>query len=482
MVDQFAVVEFTTPATATNLEITSPSITEPFSCAVFIVSASTTDSSDSTHGQLSIGFCTANGSSASQGSSCGHQLESGVSTIDNGTQNNYGAGTPDVISVPLGTAVATQVIAAKFSAAVSGGVRLNFGTTTVQGKGVALLFAGLSDSACNNVSVTTTEAQVNVAASGGGQFQPDALIWLTHDHPGGSAFEAEAQPNLGFSVRNGSAAINRCAFINMDDGGTTVNTDGAVRTDAAFGWLNLTTRVAEYGGVTEFNATGFKAQANASVVASWLAIKFSGTVTAGTEAMSVAASTGTQALTGLGTAPEVVLGMATRLTSQDTLVDGSDAAAFGYFMFTSAEARAYSSRFRRTTTTEASTRQEDAALLLYNNTGSVVQRASLVTLDGDGFSLSFSVGSEAGTIVAIGFGGGTQTAVSDDTERVSDGSILNLISYLVLGDTVALSDGLGGLELADGLTALQDTGSVFQGGAHKGTVLQGGAVAGVVEG
>lgn len=482
MVDQFAVVEFTTPATATNLEITSPDITEPFSAAIFIVSASTTDSSDSTHGQLSVGFCTANGSSGSPGSSCGHQMESGVSTIDNGTQNNYGAGTPDVISVPLGTAVATQVISARFSAAVSGGVRLLFDTTTVQGKGVALLFAGLSESAVNEYGASTSEEQVTVPASGGGQFQPDAIIWLTHDHPGGSPFEAEAQPNLGFSVRDGSSVVNRCAFLNLDDGGTTVNADGAVRNDASFGWLNLTTRAAEYGGVTEFNATGFKAQANASIVTSWLALKFSGTTTAGTEAMSVAASTGTQALSGLGTSPEVVFGMATRLTSTNTLVDGSDAAAFGYFMFSTAEAKAYTSRFRRTTATEASTRQEDAALLLYNNAGSVVQRATLASLDADGFSLSFSVGSEAGTILAIGFGGGTQTKVSDDAEQIADGHILNLISYLAISDSVSISDVLGGTILADGLTSLNDTGAVFGGGAAKGTVLQGGAKAGVVEG
>lgn len=488
MADQFVVVEFTTPASPGTLDITSPSITEGFSCAIFIVSASQTDDSNLTHGQLSIGFCTANSASTSPGSSCGHQAENGVTTPDNGTQNNYGAGTPDVISVPLGTAVATQVIAAKFSAAIPGGVRLNFVTTTVRGKGIALICAGLSQTAANSVSVTTSEAQISVPALGGGQFQPDVVVWLAHDHPGGSAFEAETQPSLGFSVRTSGSPKNVCAFLNFDDGGTTSDADGAYRTDAAFGWLNLSTRVAEYGGITEFNATGFKAQSNLAggVLASWLAMKFSGSTTAGAAALPVAASTGTQALSGLGVAPAAVVGMATRLTTANTLTDGAEAGAFGYFMFTSAEARAYSMRYRdgvgSGVAKEASTRQSDSALLLYDHLGAVAQQATLLTMDSDGFSLSFSVGSAAGTIIALGLGGGTTTKIYDDTERVSDASVFNLISRLILTDTVRISDGLGGLELADGLTDLQDTGSVFQGGAQKGTVLQGGATYGVVEG
>jgi len=409
VVDQVAVVQFTKAAGAGVLDITSPLITETFDCAIILCSGSDSDGTNNTHAIFGIGFCSTNTDGAGvQNVSIGLQIENGVVAVDAGFRNLNGK----CINIPAGTDVATVLVDAAFDSVQPGGVRLNFTTATVQVKGVALLFAGLTESVIRQIQPTSTPTAFECpdSAGGSGTFEPDLLVWLTHDHPGGAINEAEGQWSLGFTINDGGSPPQQIAsFFNVDEIDPT-DADGVARTDVSFGWLNLTTRAQETGGVTTFSANGFTAASSivGGIRCSFLAIKFSGPFRAAIAQLAVAASTGLQSFNAFGFTPDVVLGLATLLAATDSLTDGPTASAGGYLLTGKYGSRAYT--FRQDegvdlnpTTTAASSRQEDVALLMFDDTGTVVQRATWAGGTGSGgFRMDFSVASAVGTIAALG--------------------------------------------------------------------------------
>ena len=249
-----------------------------------------------------------------------------------------------------------------------------------------------------------------------------------------------------------------------------------------------TARTTRVTTISSFNSDGFTLSADVAQTRTllYLALEFSGTTQFGCVVGAISGSTGNQDFTGFGFTPAVVVGMSTLLASADSDTSGATASASGLFVTGEEGERAYTERGEngRSGTSisfNRSSRQEDVSLLTYDHLGAVAQRATWVGGINDGFRLNFSVAT-TGHLIAFGFGGGTQTSVNADTLTITDSPVINLISRLVLSDTLTITDGIGGLELADGLSALDDSGAVFQGGGYKGATLQGGAVAGVVEG
>jgi hypothetical protein len=406
VVDQIAVVQFRTPAAPGTLDITDPSITEAFHAGIFIITGfdEGTEGLDNTHGLLGIGFCTINpgvaGNEVREESAICAQMENGVFTADNGTTNLLGT----CIRVPLGTAVGTGNIRAEFSAAIAGGVRLNFTTTASRAKGVAILFAGIADSFAAQFTPGAA-AQRDCNGEAGGTFRPSIVFFLTHDHPGGSPDEAEAQPNIGFAIDDASVTQKLMA-LNIDESNPT-DADGYMRSDSCIGWLDLGTRAVERAFVNSFNANGFEAQGDGNRC-SFLALKFSGNARAAAANMPIAASTGLQSFNSFGFTPDLVLGMTSLLTAEDTLTDG--VSAFGYFVTGRYLSRAHTARMAEgvtlvnpTQATAATTRHEEVALLQYDNDGNVVQRATWAGASGNGgFRLDFSTASASGYMTALG--------------------------------------------------------------------------------
>ena len=485
MADQIKVATFTTRSGAGTQDFTHPEITEAFRAAIFIYGGTNTDSSDVSHGRLGFGTCCVRTptSSADQNASFVTQRDnSTLSAPDENTIRQAVAGGACII-VTAGDNDANIDVEATFDSAISGGVRLSFATADIQVKVTVIFFAGLTDAA---IGGTSTSTSVSVQTGVTPFFRPDALFIFG----GGGTLNtsgADAQVALGFAARGGAQVS---AFVNSDDVTEPTDADGHISTTAASAEFQGTTRTARLSTITSFNSDGFTLTADTAVSRSfmYLALKFSGTTQFQCVAKPIAASTGDQDFTGFGFTPAVVIGMSTMLASADSTTSGATASSSGLFVSGSGGIeRAYSERGEngRSGTSisfNRSSRQEDASILTLNDTGSVVHRATWVSGINDGFRLNFSTASSSGYMVAMGFGGGTVTSVANETERLTDSALLNLISHLSINETVQVSDGLGGLVLADGLTALHDTGSVFQGGAAKGTVLSGGAVAGVVEG
>lgn len=483
MADQIKVATFTTRTGAGTQDFTHPELTETFTAAIFIYGATTSDSTDVAHGRMGFGACCARTpASADNQNACfvTQRDNSSLSAPDENTIRQASAGSA-CIFVTLGDNDANVEVDAAFDSVITNGVRLNFTTADSAVKVTVIFFAGLDGA---HIDTGATFSSLSLQTGVAPFFQPDALFLFG----GGQTLNASAgnaQVNIGFAARGGSQVS---AFVNSADVTEPTDADGRVSTTAASVEFQGSTRTTRVTTVTSFNADGFSVSADTANSRNFmcLALKFSGTTQFGCIAGPISASTGNQDFTGFGFTPAVVIGMSTLLASADTDTSGATASASGLFVTGEEGERAYTERGENGRSGTAisfnrSSRQEDVGLLTLDHLGSVAQRATWVGGITDGFRLNFSTAT-SGYLVAMGFSGGNLTSATSDTERISDSHFLNLISRLILNETVTISDGLGGLELADGLTALQDTGSVFQGGAVKGEVFQGGAVSGVVEG
>jgi len=359
---------------------------------------------------------------------------------------------------------------------------LNPGAGPIRTKCTAILFAGLARAytdGCSSSSLGSSEA-----VGGTTTFEPDVVLF-TSASSALNSLQNDATPNIGFACN--TSPIQQAANLQRwDDGTEPSDADSYLRNDAAYATYPTTTE--QYSSLTAFTSTGFNHTANtSSPSAHYLALKFTDPdVRFFCGHASVSGTTGRQTFTAaaMDFVPDLVVGMSSLMTSQNTLVDGALASACGFFVTGRYGSRAYTVHAQEGqsgTGFNCHTRQEDVGLLTYDHLGTIAQRATWDTAGATGFALDFSTAT-AGTITFLAIGGGSLESVVNDTEQISDETLLNLISYRTINESVEVSDGLGGLVLADGLTALNDTGAVFQGGGYKGATLQGGAVAGVVEG
>jgi len=410
VVDQVAVVTVSIPATATpfTVDFTDPSITEPFSAAIFIFTRETADGSDQAGADIGIGFVSAErGTGVSGDQAMSAFAQDGAAAVPN-------AGFSQTISKSISitdTALAgTVTLEAAYSSSIPGGVRMNVTTRTITCKVTAILFAGLSRAAADACSATTSSATEGVGDTSVGTFSPDLVVFAASDTSAGTppANGVGAHPNIGFAIKATLAQV--CAHISVDDATEPTDADGFIRSAAAFGHLSGA-RALQSSAISAFPASGFTHQASAGTInAHYLALKFSGNVRLAALNFAVAASTGSQAFNGFGFTPDLVFGMGTLLSAVDAaLEDGALASCMSYFVTGRYASRALTIHHKEGINipadgnSSAHTRQEDVAVLQYDHLGNVVQRATWVGGSGSGgFILSFSTASAAGFLTALG--------------------------------------------------------------------------------
>jgi hypothetical protein len=403
-------VTFTTPAAPTaTFDVTDPSITATFRAAILIFTRETSDGTDNDHAVMGVGVIAdeSSATNANQNSAQCTQISNASRTAPLDNQDHTGGDASSRCLVANQGIGITRDIIAGFVSGVTGGFRLNFLTTTVRCKCTAIIFAGLARaSVLQDAESGQTHVAVGVA-SGGGNFKPDALIWLSSD--GAINVDVtDACPNLGFAVNPTGGIQQAAAYANFDSVTEPTDSDGEVSTNSCALAFRAGVRTTRHATVSSFDATGITWGADSGTMnCAILALKFSGNVRLSAKTFAVAASTGLQAFNAFGFTPDLVLGQVTRIASADTQTDAIGAA--GYFVTGRYGSRALTMHAEEGKTNVGAaafnthTRQEDVALLLYGDTGTVIQRATWGGASGSGgFSLDFSTASAGSFITALG--------------------------------------------------------------------------------
>lgn len=403
MADQIAVVTVTTPSAAGTLDVTDPSITEPFSAAIVIFTRETSDGTDNAHVVLGVGFVDADdpGAKSEEQAMCMRADNDARTTPDTGTDHDNNL----CINALPGPAGAS-VITAEYSASIAGGVRLNFPTVAagpVQTKCTVILFAGLARASTG--SGTSSVGGVAAPVGSPTTFEPHVVLFLNSNNAV-NTLQNDAIPNLGVAV-NTSPIEQVASFQSWDDATEPTDSDGYLRDDAPIAhFAGAITRAMEWASIA-FTSTGFTATSTAaSPDFHYLALRFSGNVRFAARHLTVTGSTGVQTFP-LDFTPDLVFGMSSLLTSTNTLVDGATASAMGYFVTGRYGSRAYTAHVEEGKTNVAAasfnahTRQEDVAVLTYEHAGTIAQRATWLGATGSGgFALDFSTAT-AGTLTVL---------------------------------------------------------------------------------
>jgi hypothetical protein len=411
------------------------------------------------------------------------EIQDGINTTPNAATQHADAQCMVLSDPPrLNT---TRTLEVSYDSAISGGVRLNCTIATRRTKGVAILFAGMANQVCGEITTATTAALetcgVAVGSGGLGTFEPDLVLFLTSDEPGGSAtVETDASPSFGVAINGGSQVHS---YVDIDDADEPTDADGVLRSARSIGWLERpsTWRTAR---ITSFASSGFNYQSDSgSPRAHYLALKFTERPSLAAANVAVSGSTGDQALT-VGFPPSVVIGMSTLLAAEDTETDGATASTFGYFVTGALGSRAYSAHHQEgltlagATVSNSKSRQEDVAVLTYEHAGAVAQRATWVSAGGSGFTLNFSAAT-AGHLTVLAIGAADIDLAVSDTEQITDNvtfagllapqsDTVQITDSAVLFTTdVSVTEGPQGTSYSAG----SERGTSFQGGAEEGTVM-----------
>lgn len=500
MADQIAIVTFTTPGTAGTFPVTDSSITEAFKAAIFIWSGSDDDSADNVHHLAGVGACTTRASAGVAANRHHHLTVQGNNNALNAPDYNKHIQSAACIRVLDGTNANTTRILAGFSAAISGGVELNFTTVDATNpvKVTAILFAGLADASIRRVTSSLT-ATVNEDVGESPFYTPDVLVWFGVG--GAGADTADAATTLGFTVRR-TPIQQASACSDLDDTTEASNADGEVATASSI-IGHSATRVMSRIAVSAFDASGFDFAGDngaANIGAQYLALKFSGNFRASCAAMALPSSTGEASFNDFGFTPGLVFGMSTVLATADSTTDGATAGASGFFVTGSYGSRALTVHGQAGLSGTGISfnchhRAEDVGLLTYEHTGTVAQRATWAGPSGaGGFILDFSVAT-TGYMVALGIQLGLSESdteeISDqavfaaatalaETEEITDSVVLSGTATIVVLETEEIADFV--VLDAEAMSHEEGTpyGWTFAGGAERGGTFQGGAVAGTV--
>jgi len=235
--------------------------------------------------------------------------------------------------------------------------------------------------------------------------------------------------------------------------------------------------------VTSFDSTGFNAQAadagagTQSPQANYLALKFTDPdVNIACDNLAVSSSTGVQSFV-LGFQPQVVFGMSSLMTTEDSLIDGATSSTAGYFAFNSTVARAHTACNQEGIggTKAAKSRQGDHAVLTIDHTATVAQQASLSSMTATGFDLNFSTAT-AGFLTVLAIGAGAQTSIFNETDEISE-SVALMISLAAPVETVEIADAFVSITNLI-VTDSYAYGLTLETGSRRGAALVSGAVAG----
>jgi len=423
MPDQWAVVEFTTPASApSTLNITSPDITEDVKAVILLWGNSTNDDTDENPARAGMAIVSIEGVDSGipgniGGAVCA-QIRSGAGV---GVQDPDGLeGDNAAVILPTNASTGNDIISVVASA-IPGGVSLSFTTVAAQVKGKAILLAGSAmRSWGGSLAISSTTPVQQDTGGAGTEFQPDLLIALPSRNSSDSPTRVANQTYIGIG---GAVAgtIQKASMANWAAGEPS-DADGILRSTQIVCGLTAVGRT-EIGMTAAINSTGFTyAGVNATAVnMRYLAIKFGGPFQVGVANMPIAGSTGAQDFDDLGMQPSLVLGASFLLAAEDTLTDGATASAAGWFITGTKGSRAATIRAQENLTAvthNPSCRQGDDALLTYDDLANVAQRASWAGSIPGGFQLNFSTAT-AGYMTAIGIHLGASHPIAGDPQRSS---------------------------------------------------------------
>jgi hypothetical protein len=475
--DQFAVATGDSPAAPGTFDLTDPSITETCQAALFFYSHSLTNAATTDHGCLGVAAWADDGDAGSENRGC--MYTRGVAGITSTADVRTYQQSDFLATIESDATPAVDLLVDSVTA-IAGGVRLNVATTASRSKVTAVLFAGVARAYVSRIAATVTLAHED--AGDVTQFRPDVLIVFGAEGGFSPSVKDDFSASLGFVVDGGAHAG---AFVDIDRG-----TDPAEPTSRVDG--TTLPYIVQGTGVLQsvtftIDATGYNHQSTVNspdlVV---LAIQFDTDVQVMTDNQAV--TTGASQAFVAGFQPALVLGMSTLLTAENTTTTDATAGTAGFFAFDATAAHAYTgghdcvAGISAGTPSVSKSRQDDKAVLTLTHAGAVAQEATLTAFTTTGWTLAFSTAT-AGHLTFLALGAGNQVSVQNETERISDGHFLNLVSYRSLTETEQVSDAAV-LLLADGLSDLGPAGTVLEARAVRGAVLEedGGAVAGTVLG
>jgi hypothetical protein len=468
--DEFAVVEFTTPATAITFDITSPKLTGTVKAGIFFVTNTGTDDSDVPMGIMGVGMHADDGVDVPtnpQGAISSRITGARTTTqLTRQAQHNTA-----VISVLEDGSTSTgQSVICTHSAYIAGGVRLE--ATDVSGgqvKGFAVLFAGTARASVDSAAFSGTQA--TETTGGSTPFTPDLVVFAGGDGSfGGPSVGNTARVNLGFLSASGVKG-HSCVWPNNVDPS---DADGYVGSGVyPSSDSTATAQLSTLSIVTD----GFQHQltsGSGTPNPKYLALKFTDDIQISIQNLTAPGSTGAQAFS-TGFKPLVAMGMSSLMTSEDTATDGATASVAGYFAFDDTQQRAQTIRseeglsITNPPVTATDTRQGDYGLLTYEHEGTVAQQATR-TLTMSGFSLNFSAAT-AGLFTTLALGPADIKAVHDEAEGVTEACQLTIGRMRDTTDAEGISEACNTV-LADGLSPLGMHGMTRQNWAEAGVTQQ----------
>ncbi len=474
MTDQFAIVTQTTPAAPGTISFTSGSITQAVKAALFIFSAQTTDDSTADHGCLGIGMWANDGDGGTETMACMFsRVLAGVAATDARMHQTTGS----VVTTIERDAAPVIDIATTAVTAVSGGVDVTFGTTAAQIKVTALLFAGLSRTFVSQVAADGTLRTETCGATV--SFRPDVLI-VFGSEGGFTGTKDDFNMSVGFVVDGGATAGST---VDFDRGTNPMDADGRVD-GVQLPYIRQGTGGTLQSVAMSMVSTGYQYQLTSGGVnspdLSVMALKFSNARTCVADNLTAPSGTGTTAFS-LGVAAELVIGMSSLITSENSTTDGPTAATAGLFAFNSTTARAYTgSRHEGTAGTTSKQRQSDRAVLTLDHDGAIAQEATVASMGGNGFSLSFSTAT-SGLLSVLAIGASSQSIIQTENEQVSETVLAIIGKFSENQENEQVSESVV-LVLDDGLSDRGPAGFVAESHPVRGAVLENQAVAGIVLG
>lgn len=297
----------------------------------------------------------------------------------------------------------TSILAASASAWIDNGVTLNFTTLNAAAQGkraYAILIAGNDVQAAGGFQNlgTGTNSTFDITSPG---FEPDLVFLggpLNTTNPD-SSNSNDAIICWGVSTKAGDHRAMYWGERNAITAGGQPRS--ALHDDASLAFYENVTGTLVYSGLADtFDSSGFTIRLTGTAASQrllWLALRVGGLGVSLTDFVAEVA-TGNKAYTGLGFEPQFVMQGATANTSKNTLASDVNAAAnYSISAFDSNIGRSYGARISPTAD------PSDTGELMSPNAFSIgdesdvdATRASLVSLDSDGYTLDYTaVGGDA---------------------------------------------------------------------------------------
>jgi hypothetical protein len=288
---------------------------------------------------------------------------------------------------------------------INNGVQLAWaGASVGTNSAVAALFAGADNAVVGNVGIGVATATVNIG------FEADVVIFFSN---AGAINATTVNPftlPFGICVNDGSAT-QRSIMVAKD--GATAATYGEITNNAVVPqWSSSNGTLTNRTVCANFTATGFDlvtTPSGGTDSVGYIALRYA-TKSMALQDITARTTTGTQAISGLGFAPEMLISV----MSEDTAFNGGSNAAFGGMgigVATPAGERAVAIGLNNTSYSHTSASVEKA-LAATNGSNATAVQANVQTWGIDGVTLDYTAVSgtaQVGFMLLIGEGGAAQS-------------------------------------------------------------------------